>query len=52
MMFTSAGAGYQVDGTERFVLSVSMDKLMGFAPQELDYLLFVLWLVATGRMQS
>ena len=51
-MYTSAGAGYQVDGTDRFVPSVSMDKLMRFAPQEIDYLFFVLWCYATGRMQS
>ena len=52
MIFTSAGPAYQVDGTERFVLSISMDKLMRFTPQELDYLFFVLWCYATGRMKS
>ena len=52
MMFTSAGAGYQVDGTERFVLSVPMDKLAQFTPQELDYLFFVLWCYVTGRLKS
>ena len=52
MMFTSVGAGYQVDGTERLVLSGEVDKVTTFTPGELMYLIFVLWLYATGRMQS
>ncbi|MDP3062867.1 MAG: hypothetical protein Q8O40_06625 [Chloroflexota bacterium] len=52
MMYTSAGAGYQVDGTDRFVLCGSLEKLALFTPQELDFLFFVLWCYATGRMMS
>lgn len=52
MLFTSAGPGFQVDGTERLVLLRECEKVTSFTARELRWLRFVLWLVATGRMQS
>ena len=52
MLYTSAGTGYQVDGTERLVLTGQLDQVLTFSSKELAYLFFILWLVATGRMQS
>ena len=52
MIFTSVGAGYQVDGTERLVLLRECEAVVRFTARELMWLRFVLWLVATGRMKS
>lgn len=52
MLFTSAGPGYQVDGTDRLVLLREFEKVTAFTPRELRWLMFVLWCYATGRMQS
>ncbi|MDP3062097.1 MAG: hypothetical protein Q8O40_02610 [Chloroflexota bacterium] len=52
MFYTGAGAGYQVDGTDRLVLVRECEAVASFIARELRYLMFVLWCYATGRMRS
>lgn len=52
MLFTIAGPGFQVDGTERLVLLRECEAVTNFTARELRYLMFILWCYATGRMQS